>query len=171
MNRSRLLIAFAALGLVLPAAPLSHAEEKKPIKIDKETQEKAKDMLDKLVGEVKEAANKGGKKSSGSVLWPRSKETLMLSREDYLKKVVSALAIMVAEVQAIEESGVAIVTRDYYQTRLQSLKQQVEYCKRDLTRLQESPTEEAFRVKQRGFDRGLGFLADSIELAQEEAGL
>jgi hypothetical protein len=26
-------------------------------------------------------------------------------------------------------------------------------------------------VKQKGFDRGLGFLGDNIELAQEEAGL
>lgn len=169
MKSFRLLLPVSALGLLLAVPPASHAQEKKPITIDKDTTEKAKNMLDKLVGDVKEAANKSEKK--GRELWSRTKETLGLTREDYMKKAISGLATMEAEIQVLEESGTAITSRDYFKTRIESLKQHLEYCKRDLARLQELPTEEAFRVKQRGFDRGLGFLADNIENAQDEAGL
>ncbi len=169
MKPLRLLLSATALGLLLAAPGVSHAEEKKPLTIDKDTADKAKNMLNKIVGEVKEAANKSDKK--GRELWARTKETLGLTREDYVKKAVSAIATMEAEIQVLEESGTAVTTRDYFKTRIESLKQHLDYCKRDLARLQESPTEEAFRVKQRGFDRGLGFLADNIESAQEEAGL
>jgi hypothetical protein len=78
---------------------------------------------------------------------------------------------MDAEIQVLVESGSAVNSRDYFKTRLESLKQQLDYCRRDLERLQAIDSEEAFRVKQKGFDRGLGFLGDNIELAQEEAGL
>lgn len=161
----------AVLGFHLASSSVSFAQEKsdKPIKIDKSTTDKAKQMLDKLVGEVKEAAKESGEK--GKDLWERTKENFSLSREEYLKKVNSALATMDAEIQALVESGAAVTSRDYFKTRIESLKQHLDYCKRDLTRLQEAPSDEAFRVKQRGFDRGLDFLGENIELAQEEAGL
>ena len=165
--KSLTLLAIPAF-LLCASLPSSFAEDK-PIKIDKSTTDKAKDMLDKLVGEVKNAADKGD--SKGHDLWPRSKENLKLSREDYVKKVNSALKAMDAEIASITESGAALVSRDYYKTRLESLKQHLDYCKRDLERLQASETEEVFRAKQKGFDRGLGYLGDHIELAQEEAGL
>jgi hypothetical protein len=157
-----------AFGFLL-AAPSSALAEDKPLKLDKSTTDKAKQMLDKLVGEVKEAAKEGGEK--GKDLWERTKETMSLSREEYVKKVNSALATMDAEIQVLAESGSAVTTRDYFKTRIEALKQHLDYCKRDLVRLQEAPTEETFRVKQRGFDRGLDFLGENIELAQEEAGL
>ncbi|MEZ0274803.1 MAG: hypothetical protein ACAH88_07845 [Roseimicrobium sp.] len=161
-----------AFGFLLAAPSSAVAEEKekeKPLKLDKSTTDKAKQMLDKLVGEVKEATKEGAEK--GKDLWERSKETLGLSREEYVKKVNSALATMDAEIQVLAEGGSAVTTRDYFKTRIEALKQHLDYCKRDLVRLQESPSEETFRVKQRGFDRGLDFLGENIELAQEEAGL
>jgi polyhydroxyalkanoate synthesis regulator phasin len=160
----------AALGFhcIAPVCPAQDKDDK-PLKIDKSTTDKAKQMLDKLVGEVKEAAKESGEK--GKDLWEHTKENLSLSREDYVKKVTSALATMDAEIQVLAESGSAVTTRDYFITRIEALKQHLDYCKRDLARLQESPSEEAFRVKQRGFDRGLDFLGENIELAQEEAGL
>ena len=38
-------------------------------------------------------------------------------------------------------------------------------------KLKTADSEEAFRVKQKKFDRTLGFLAEGIQLAKEEAGL
>lgn len=156
------------LGMSPAASPFLHAEDK-PIKIDKTTVDKAKTMLDKVIGEAKEAANKTEDKTRE--LWERTKENLRLSREEYVKKATSGLATMDAEIQVLAESGSAANSRDYFKTRIEALKQHLDYCRRDLARLQESPTEESFRVKQKGFDRGLGFLGDNIELAQEEAGL
>ena len=145
-----------------------HAEDK-PLKLDKNTMDKAKDLLDKVVNEAKDAAVKT--KETGKELWARTKETLSLSREEYLKKASSGLKSMDSEIQVLVESGSAVTSRDYFKTRIQALQQHLDYCRRDLERLQASESEEAFRVKQKGFDRGLGFLGDNIELAQEEAGL
>lgn len=170
MKLPRLCLPLTALGLLAASClPSLHAEDKPPIKVDRATADKAKAVLEKLVAEAKEAASKGERK--GRELWQRTKETLALSREDYAKKVLSGLATMEAEIQVLEESGSAVTTRDYFKTRIESLKQHLDYCKRDFARLQEAPSEEAFRVKQRGFDRGLGFLGENIESAQEEAGL
>lgn len=140
------------------------------IKIDDATADKAKDALDKLMGEVSKATNKAeSSKSKGS--WERSKENLKMPRDAYTKKATSGLIMMDAEIQAIEESGGAVISRDYYKARLESLKLHLAYCQRDFERLKEIPTEEAFRVKQKNFDRGLGLLSEYIELAKEEAGL
>jgi polyhydroxyalkanoate synthesis regulator phasin len=169
--RPTLLSLATVLGCLMALPTVSPAQEKgdKPLKLDKSTTDKAKQMFDKLVGEAKEAVKEGGEK--GKDLWERTKENFTMSREDYIKKVNSGLATMDAEIQALVESGGAVVSRDYFKTRIESLKQQLDYCKRDLARLQEAPTDEAFRVKQRGFDRGLDFLGENIELAKEEAGL
>ena len=136
---------------------------------DKKTADKAKELLDKALGEINKAANKVETKSKQ--FWERTKETLRLSKEEYLKKATSALATMDAEIQGIEESGAAVTTRDYFKTRIESLKQHLDYCKRDLARLSATETEETFRVKQKGFDRTLGALGDNIEVAKDEAGL
>jgi hypothetical protein len=148
--------------------PLARAEDK-PIKVDKNTVDKAKDLLEKVVNEAKDAAGKTKDKSKE--LWARTKETLSLSREEYLKKAASGLKTMDAEIQVLIESGSAVNSRDYFKTHIESLKQHLDYCRRDLERLQAIDSEEAFRVKQKGFDRGMGYLSDNIELAQEEAGL
>jgi hypothetical protein len=148
--------------------PSARAEDN-PIKIDKNTADKAKEMLDKVLGEVKNAADKAEDK--GKDLWERTKENLRMSREEYVKKVGSALTTMDAEIQVLSESGSAVTSRDYFKTRIEALRQHLDYCKRDLERLQAAETEEAFRVKQKGFDRGLDYLGENIELAQEEAGL
>lgn len=136
---------------------------------EKNTEDKAKDLLNKVIGEVSKNASKIEEKSKQ--LWEKSKETLKLSREDYLKRVESALVTMDAEMQVIQESESPLLTRDYYKMRLDAIKLQIDYCKRNLERLKETPTEEAFRVKQKGYDRSLSSLSDIIELTKEEAGL
>jgi hypothetical protein len=143
--------------------------EDKPIKIDKSTVDKAKDMLEKVVNEAKDTAEKAHDK--GKELWARTKENLRLSREEYLKRAASGLKTMELEIAEISESGSGVLARDYFKMRMEALKLHLDYCKRDFERLQATDSEETFRVKQKGFDRGLGYLGDNIELAQEEAGL
>jgi uncharacterized protein YnzC (UPF0291/DUF896 family) len=146
----------------LPTLPAQEGDKKI-------TADSIKELLEKVPGELSKAAGKIEEKGKG--LWERSKETLKLSREEYLKKVDSSIATMEAEIEVLKESGTGVTTRDYFQTRLMSYTQQLDYCKRDLQRLKDSPSEEAFRVKQRGFDRSLGFLSDNIGIAKDEAGL
>ena len=157
------------LSLLACFSVITASAEDKPLKLDKTTVDKAKDLLEKVVSEAKDAAGKT--KETGKELWARTKETLGLTREEYLKRATSGIKTMDAEIQVLAESGSAVNSRDYFKTRLEALKQHLEYCKRDLERLQATETEETFRVKQKGFDRGLGYLGDHIELAQEEAGL
>lgn len=150
------------LVLALPPAT-SHAAD------DKKTADKAKDLLDKALGELGKAANKVETKSKQ--LWERTKETMRLSKPEYLKKAKSALATMQAEIQSLEESGAAVLSRDYFKTRVEALKQHLDYCKRDFERLEATDSEESFRVKQKGFDRTLGALGDHVEAAKDEAGI
>ena len=156
------------VALIACLSVAAHAEDK-PIKIDKTTMDKAKDVLDKVLGEAKGAADKAGEK--GRDLWERTKDSMRLSREEYVKKANSGLKTMEAEIQVISESGSALNSRDYFKMRVEALKLHLDYCKRDFERLQAADSEEAFRVKQKGFDRGLDFLGENIELALEEAGL
>jgi hypothetical protein len=162
-------VAILALIVCASLTPALAQEKEKPLKLDKETVDKGKELLEKALGEVKNAAGKG--EDAARELWARSKDSLRLSREEYLKKATSGLKSMEAEISVIAESGSAVMSREYFQTRVAALKQHLDYCKRDLERLQTADSEEAFRVKQKGFDRGLGFLGDNIEMAQEEAGL
>ncbi len=134
-----------------------------------EDSSKARDLLDKLVDKASQAASKVETKSKG--LWQRTKENFKTSREDYTKRASSALITMDAEIQALLESGASVTSRDYFKTRIESLKQHLDYTKREMDRLKEQPSEEAFRVKQKSFDRTLGALGDAIDLAKEEAGL
>jgi hypothetical protein len=162
--------AFLPLLALLACVSLTTAPaEDNPIKLDKNTVDKAKDLLNKVVNEAKDAAAKS--KDKGKELWARTKENLGLSREEYLNLAASGLKTMDAEIQVLAESGSAVNSRDYFKARLEALKLHLDYCKRDFERLQATDSEESFRVKQRGFDRGLGLLGDNIELAQEEAGL
>jgi hypothetical protein len=162
--KSTFTTALRTLALLLPLTLALHAEEKKPAE-----KVKGSDLVDKLLGEVQKAAGKVEGKSKE--LWARTKETLKLTKEDYLKRATSGLATMEAEITEIADSGSGVVSRDYFKLRLESLKLQLDYCKRDLERLKETPSEETFRVKQKGFDRTLGFLGDNIGTAKEEAGL
>ncbi len=136
---------------------------------EKITEDKAKDLLGKVLSEVSKNASKIEEKSKG--LWDKNKEIFKMSREDYLKKVESILITMDAEIQNIQESESTLLARDYFKMRLDAIKLQIEYCKRNLDRLKESPSEEVFRVKQKGYDRTLNGLSDIIELSKEEAGL
>lgn len=162
-------VPFLALALGTPLAVFAQEKEKEKPIVDKTTADKAKNMLDKVIGEVSKAANKTELKSKD--LWERTKDNLRLSKEEYLKKAQSAVATMEAEIEVLSESGAGVTTRDYFKMRIESFKLQLDYCKRDMERLKETPTEEAFRVKQRGFDRTLGALSDNLTLAKDEAGL
>lgn len=161
MKPFRLLLC-SVLVLFVTSVHVRAAEEKK-------TADKAKDLLDKALGEINKAANKVETKSKQ--LWERTKETLRLSKDEYLKKATSGLATIDAEIQGIAESGAGVLSRDYYKTRLDALKLHLEYCKRELAKLKDTDTEEAFRVRQKGFDRTLGALGDNVEVAKDEAGL
>jgi hypothetical protein len=152
---------------LLPSFTGLRAEDKKP----KITTENAKDMLDKLVGEAKKAAGKFQEGEKGGTLWPHSKESLSLSKDEYLKRADSAMKSMDAEIKALAEAEGAVITRDYFKTHVESLRLHLAYCKQDGERLKSADSEEAFRVKQKKFDRTLSFLADNIQLARDEAGL
>lgn len=153
------------LGLLL-FAPGARAEDK-----FKSNSDKTKEMLDKLVGEAKKAAGKYQEGEKGSALWARSKETMALPQTEYLKRAESAMKTMDAEIKALAEAEAAVSARDYFKTHLESLRQHLAYCRQDGEKLKASDSEETFRVKQKKFDRTLGFLADNIQLAKEEAGL
>ncbi len=139
---------------------------------DKSNSDKTKEMLDKLLGEAKKAAGKmqeGGDK--GNALWSHSKETLGLPKADYIKRAESGLKTMSAEIQALGETESTVNSRAYFKTRIESLKQHLDYCRLDLEKLATTEPEETFRVKQKKFDRTLVFLGDNIALAKQEAGL
>ncbi|HEY2572809.1 MAG TPA: hypothetical protein VGH65_02030 [Verrucomicrobiaceae bacterium] len=153
-------LAFALL------ATAASAEDKSKLNSDK-----TKEMLDKLMGEAKKAAGKLKDEDKGGSSWPRSKETLALPQADYLKRADSAMKTMDTEIKALAEAETAVNTRDYFKMHLESLKQHLGYCRQDEEKLKASDSEETFRVKQKKFDRTLGFLADNIQLAKEEAGL
>ena len=170
MKQLSALFRLTVLGcLFLPAAA--------PAADEKISGDKAKQLLEKGLGELSKAAGKVDGKdkdkdsSKGDGVWERSKETLKLSRDEYLKKVQSAFATVEAEIQVLTEGGSNVTTRDYFKARIDALKLHLEFCKRDCDRLKENATEEAFRVKQRGFDRTLGFLSDNLEIAKDESGL
>ena len=167
MRHSFISTCCCALGLLLLATS-ARAEDNKI----KSNSDKTKEMLDKLVGEARKAASKmqeGGDKSRS--LWARSKETMALPQGDYLKRAETAMRSMDAEIKALAEAEGAVNTRDYFKTHVEALKQHLAYCRLDEEKLKSSDSEETFRVKQKKFDRTLGFLADNIQLAKEEAGL
>ena len=166
MRLSILSACCCALGLHLSAGG-AHAEDNK----FKSNSDKTREMLDKLVGEAKKAATKMQEADKGNSLWPRSKETLALPQAEYLKRAESAMKSMDSEIKALAEAEGAVSARDYFKTRVEALKQQLAYCRQDGEKLRASDGEESFRVKQKKFDRILGFLAENIQLAKEEAGL
>jgi cysteinyl-tRNA synthetase len=166
--RHPFLIAKSCVLALMIFSSVLRAEDSKT----KSNTDKTKDMLDKLIIEAKKSAGKlqeGGDK--GNTLWNRSKETLALPKDDYLKRANSAMKSMDAEIKALTEAESAVMSRDYFKTHVQSLKQHLAYCQQDVEKLKSSDSEESFRVKQKKFDRTLGFLADNIQLTKEEAGL
>ncbi len=162
VSRPVILLAF---GLSLLATAL-HAEDK--TKLDSE---KAKEMLDKLVGEARKAAGKLKEDDKVATLWPRSKETMALPQAEYLKRAESAMKSMDAEIVGLAEGESVVNTRDYFKAQVEALKLRLAYCRQDMERLRASGGEEAFRVKQKKFDRVMVFLADNIQLAKDESGL
>ncbi len=146
----------------------THAQDEGKKSSDK-TSDKAKDLLDKLVNEAKKATDKA--KDDGKDLWNKSKDLLKLSREEYTSKVEFAMKTMGAEIQALGETDAPVSSRDYFKTRVDSLKQHLAYCQRDFDRLKALPDEEAFRAKQKNFDRTLGWLSEHLSITKEEAGL
>jgi hypothetical protein len=166
--RSLLLSASSLAITLLLCAGGVRAEDSKI----KSNTDKNKELLDKLVGEAKKAAGKmqeGGDK--GGTLWPRSKEILALPQNDFLKRAESAMRSMDTEIKSLCEAESAVNSRDYFKAHLDSLKLHLAYCRQDAGKLKAADSEEAFRVKQKKFDRTLGFLAEGIQLAKEEAGL
>jgi hypothetical protein len=156
-------------ALVLACTALhTHAQDEGKKSSDK-TSDKAKDLLDKLVNEAKKATDKA--KDEGKDLWGKSKDLLKLSREEYTQKVQFTMKTMNAEIQALGETDAPVSSRDYFKTRVESLKQHLAYCQRDFDRLKAQADEDAFRAKQKSFDRTLGWLAEHLAATKEEAGL
>lgn len=151
-------------ALTIFFAPPAKAQEKK---FDIE---KAKGALEKLAGEAKKAIGKASEGKSDS-LWPHSKDTLTQPKDEYMRKAQSAMRAIDAEIKALADAESAVNSRDYFRTHLESLKQHLAYCKLDADKLGTVDDEESFRVKQKKFDRALGFLADNVQLAKDEAGL
>ena len=157
---------FRACALLFALLAAASADDK-----SKGNSDKTKEMIDKLVGEARKAAGKLKDEDKANSLWPRSKETMALPQAEYLKRADSALKTMDTEIKALGEAEGAVNGRDYFKTHIESLKQHLNYCRQDEEKLKASDSEESFRVKQKKFDRTLGFLADNIRLAKEEAGL
>lgn len=167
MKRPQFPLTLLSLLLVTcAAAPLRAADEEGGR--EKKTSEKAREVLDKLMDEAKKATNKA--KEEGRSLWTHSKDLLRLSREEYTKKAEFAMRTMDAEIRALAEADAPVSGRDYFKTRVESLRQQLEYCRRDLERLK-GLDEDGFRAKQKSFDRTLGWLGEHLANAKEEAGL
>ena len=166
MKRPRNVVPLLLALLVTTSLLQLHAADEEK---EKKTSDKAKDVLEKLMGEAKKAAEKA--KDEGKDLWGKSKELLKLTREDYTKKAELAMKTMEAEIQALAESDAPVSGRDYFKTRLESLRQQLAYCHRDFDRLKALPDEDAFRAKQKNFDRTLGWLSEHLSITKEEAGL
>lgn len=169
---SRLFLMKAITAFVLSAAFVSilscnavRAEEGNSKKLDLE---KAKGALEKLAGEAKKALGKG---DDHNTIWPKSKETLALPMAEYVKRAEGALKMADAEVRALAEAESPVNGRDYFKTRVESLKLQHAYCSGELAKLKDIGAEDDFRVKQKKFDRVLTFFAETIALAKEEAGV
>lgn len=155
----------SACLISLPA--IGHAQSEK---IDTD---KAKDALQKLLGEAKDAVEKASKKSGDEKeesFWERSKENLGMERKQYIKKATTALAVMQVEIQGLENTESSVATRVYFKMRVEALKQQHAYCIDDLTKMQAMATEEEFRSRQRFFDRNLTSLSDHLVVTMKEAG-
>lgn len=138
--------------------------------------DKARELMRKLVDAAEKASGKVESKakeleSKTKDLWAHTKENLRMSKEDYLARANAGLLTMQAEVQGLAEADTGVAGRDYFKTRVAALKQQVDYCRHELDKLKDIPNEETFRVKQKGFDRTMGFLSDNIGVAKDEAGL
>lgn len=157
------LLAFSLFGLIPPrAAPA--ADTKKALDVDK-----AKEALERLAGEARKALGRTEEKTPG--VWPRSKETLALPKDDYLKRAEGALKTFDAEITSLAEGDSPLNNRDYFKTRLEALRQQLAYCQSELEALKTAAPLETFRVKQKKLDRVLVFLSDHTQAAKEEAGL
>jgi hypothetical protein len=136
--------------------------------------DKAKDALQKLLGEVKEAADKVTKKSSSKdsedSFWERSKDHLTMERAQYAKKVTRGLAVMEVEIQGLANTDSPVSAREYFKLRVESLKLNLAYCRDEFAKLEALPTEEEFRARQRFFDRNLAYLSDHVVATMKEAG-
>ncbi|TLD72613.1 hypothetical protein FEM03_00620 [Phragmitibacter flavus] len=161
-----IVLLLAACALSLPLA--SHAQ------VDKIDSDKAKDALQKLLGEVKDAADKATKKSSDKesedAFWERSKDHLTMDRVQYSKKATRGLAVMDAEIQGLADTDAPVSVRDYFKLRVESLKLNLAYCREEFAKLEALATEEEFRSRQRFFDRNLAYLSDHLVATMKEAG-
>ena len=162
--KNRLALCFALTFSLLLQPGGTRAEDN-----GRNTADKARDILNKIVDEAQKASSKVEKKSKQ--LWEHTKENLRLTKDEYLGKTGSALVTIHAEIQAIAESDTGVSNRDYFKARIDALKLHLDFCKREWSKLKDITEEETFRVKQKGFDRTLGFLSDNVELAKDEAGL
>lgn len=137
---------------------------------------KAKDVLQKLLGEATEAVEKASRKSDNKnkddedAFWVRAKDNLTMERVQYTKKVTTVLAVMQAEIEGLADTEASVGSREYFKTRVLSLKQNHAYCVEDLVNLKAFPTEEEFRVRQRFFDKNLALLSDHLVVTMKEAG-
>jgi hypothetical protein len=146
-----------------------HAQDVEKKASDK-VSDKAKDVLGKLLDEAKKAADKA--KDEGKDLWAQhSKDFMKLSREEYTQKAGFMMKTMGAEIQALSEADAPVSGRDYFKTRIESLRQQLAYCQRDFDRLKSQADDDAFHAKQKSFDRTLGWLSEHLSTTKEEAGL
>lgn len=145
--------------------PLRAADE--PGK-DKKSSEKARDVLEKLMDEAKKAAGKAKEESKS--LWTHTKDLFKVDREEYTKKAEFAMKAMDAEIKALADSDAPVSGREYFKTRVESLRQQLDFCRKDLEKIKPLD-EDAFRVKQKSFDRSLGWLGEHLANTKEEAGL
>lgn len=167
MKLSKLHLLFLATTMLL--LPMTGSAQSGKIDADK-----AKDALQKLLGEATEAVEKAQKKQKDkkdeSAFWIRDKENLTMDRTEYTKKVTKALAVMKIEIQSLAETDSSVGNREYFKTRVKGLQQNHTYCSEELDQLKAFATEEEFRARQRSFDKNLALLSDHLVVTMKEAG-
>jgi cysteinyl-tRNA synthetase len=117
---------------------------------------------------VGEAAQTAGRASKEFLV--RAKENLRLSRPEYTRRASERIAAAAAVLQKVKQGRSGVMSRIYFQTRLVSLDQHLDYARREIQHLQASPSEEVFRERQGSFDFTLWSLEEVLALAESEAG-
>ncbi len=116
-----------------------------------------------------DAASNVGKASRKWVAAAR--ENLRLSRPEYTRRAEQRVINAAAAAQRVRLGKSGVMQRKYFQARLSALDQHVAYARLELDYVKQSPTEEIFRERQRGFDFTLWSLEEAVALSEAEADL
>ena len=102
--------------------------------------------------------------------WSSARENIRLSRPEYLRRADQRLTEANGQLAKIKAGSSAVMERKYFKLRLAALEEHLLHARLELSGLQGTPTEEAFRAKQTPFDFTVWSLEEALELSLAEAG-